>query len=343
LSTAATSSAPKARASACRWRACPSRARADRLSGRERHGLGGRGLGRGPALGRHPKGLASFISDQQGVPGRFNVFDYRGATVIADYGHNPDAIAALVAGVGNMPAKRRSVVISGAGDRRDEDIREQTRILGAAFDSVILYQDACQRGRADGEVLALLRQGLEGATRARQVEEIHGEFTAIDRALEQLQAGDLCLILIDQVQEALAHIQRRVDEARPATAKPGRVPAGKTPARVKNPAATPQPPHWRHAPPEVQSPAQAGLCFQREGFKAASAQQPPARRIVLAPQPCDQLGCRHHRLDGADALPAAPDVLPGLGGAPPPKFILLGSLTGSLSGSSPAARIEWAR
>ena len=167
------------------------------------------------------KGLASFISDQMGVPGRFNVFDYRGATVIADYGHNPDAIAALVAGVENMPSKRRSVVISGAGDRRDQDIRDQTRILGTAFDSVILYQDACQRGRADGEVLALLRQGLEGATRARQVDEIHGEFIAIDRALEQLHAGDLCLILIDQVEEALAHIRKRVDEARPA-AKPAR-------------------------------------------------------------------------------------------------------------------------
>jgi cyanophycin synthetase len=75
------------------------------------------------------KGLASFISDLHGVPGRFNVFDYRGATVIADYGHNPDAIAALVAGVGNMAAQKRSVVISGAGDRRDEDIRGQTRLL----------------------------------------------------------------------------------------------------------------------------------------------------------------------------------------------------------------------
>jgi cyanophycin synthetase len=29
-----------------------------------------------------------------------------------------------------MPAKRRSVVISGAGDRRDDDIRQQTEILG---------------------------------------------------------------------------------------------------------------------------------------------------------------------------------------------------------------------
>ncbi|MFT4195385.1 cyanophycin synthetase [Ottowia sp.] len=165
------------------------------------------------------KGLATFISDQHGVPGRFNVFDYRGATLIADYGHNPDAIAALAASVENMPARRRSVVISGAGDRRDQDIREQTRILGGAFDEVILYQDACQRGRADGEVLALLRQGLEGARRTRHVEEIQGEFAAIDRALARLKAGDLCLILIDQVEEALAHIQQRVSETAPVALK----------------------------------------------------------------------------------------------------------------------------
>jgi hypothetical protein len=94
--------------------------------------------------------------------------DYRGATLIADYGHNPDAMRALVAAVAAMPAKRRSVVISGAGDRRDEDIREQTQILGTAFDEVILYQDACQRGREDGEVMGLLRQGLNGASRTSQ-------------------------------------------------------------------------------------------------------------------------------------------------------------------------------
>ena len=173
------------------------------------------------------KGLSTFVSDQRDAPGRFNVFDYRGATLIADYGHNPDAIAALIAGVQNMPARRRSVVISGAGDRRDEDIREQTRMLGAAFDEVILYQDACQRGRADGEVLALLRQGLQNASRARRVEEIHGEFTAIDHALGRLQAGDLCLILIDQVEQALAHIQQRVTQAAPAptTRRPHAPPA----------------------------------------------------------------------------------------------------------------------
>jgi cyanophycin synthetase len=156
--------------------------------------------------------LASFVNDAQTAPGRFNLFDYRGATLIADYGHNPDAILALVAAIENMPAKRRFVVISGAGDRRDVDIRRQTEILGDAFDEVILYQDQCQRGRADGEVLALLRQGLAHARRANAVDEIRGEFAAIDNALARLQSGDLCLILIDQVDEALAHIARRVAE-----------------------------------------------------------------------------------------------------------------------------------
>jgi cyanophycin synthetase len=156
------------------------------------------------------RGLATFVNDAQTAPGRFNVFDYKGATLIADYGHNPDAIQALCNAVQTMPAKRRMVVISGAGDRRDEDIRKQTQILGGVFDEVILYQDQCQRGREDGEVLALLREGLQGATRASAIDEIRGEFLAIDTSLSRLQAGDLCLILVDQVDEALAHIASRV-------------------------------------------------------------------------------------------------------------------------------------
>jgi cyanophycin synthetase len=149
------------------------------------------------------------VNDAQTAPGRFNVFSYRGATLIADYGHNPDAIQALVDAIDNLPSSRgskRSVVISGAGDRRDEDIRQQTEILGNAFDRVVLYQDQCQRGRADGEVLALLQEGLKNAKRTSEVREIRGEFLAIDSALAELQAGDLCLILIDQIEEALEHL-----------------------------------------------------------------------------------------------------------------------------------------
>ena len=157
------------------------------------------------------RGMASFRTDVGNAPGRFNLMNHRGATVIADYGHNPDAMRALVSAVDAIPGERRMVVISGAGDRRDEDIREQTQILGAAFDEVILYEDACQRGRAPGEVVGLLREGLAGASRTRRIDTIQGEFVAIDTALERLQKGDLCLILIDQVEEALAHLRQRCD------------------------------------------------------------------------------------------------------------------------------------
>ena len=156
------------------------------------------------------EGLASFVSDANTVPGRFNLFKHKGATIIADYGHNPDAILALSETICSMPAKQRMVVISGAGDRRDEDLRRQTEILGQSFDHVILYEDQCQRGRADGEVIAIMRDGLSASKQVKKIEEFRGEFLAIDKALEQVQAGDICLILVDQVDEALAHINGRV-------------------------------------------------------------------------------------------------------------------------------------
>jgi cyanophycin synthetase len=156
------------------------------------------------------RGLAAFSNDSDNALGRFNLFKFRGATVIADYGHNPDAMVALVQAVEAMPATRRAVVISGAGDRRDQDIRQQTELLGNAFDEVVLFEDQCQRGRSDGEVIALLREGLSKATRTSTTSEIRGEFLAIDTAMDKLKDGDLCLILVDQVEEAMAHIAKRV-------------------------------------------------------------------------------------------------------------------------------------
>jgi cyanophycin synthetase len=157
-------------------------------------------------------GLAGFSNDNDNAAGRFNLFKHRGATVIADYGHNPDAMLALVSAVEAIPATRRSVVISGAGDRRDQDIRQQTEILGDAFDEVVLFEDQCQRGRQDGEVISLLREGLANAKRTTSTAEIRGEFLAIDTAMDKLQQGELCLILVDQVQEAMAYIVQKIQK-----------------------------------------------------------------------------------------------------------------------------------
>ena len=77
----------------------------------------------------------------------------------------------------------------------------------------MLHGDTRRAARGeDGDVLALLREGLAKAQRAQKVDEIRGEFVAIDTALDRLQPGDLCLVLVDQVEEALAHLAKRCAE-----------------------------------------------------------------------------------------------------------------------------------
>ena len=56
-------------------------------------------------------------------------------------------------------------------------------------------------------------QTAAGATRTTHTEEVRGEFAAIDTALARLQPGDLCLVLVDQVEEALAHLALRCGTA----------------------------------------------------------------------------------------------------------------------------------
>jgi cyanophycin synthetase len=109
------------------------------------------------------RGLASFVSDAGSAPGRFNVFEWRGATIIADYGHNPDAIQALVDAVAALPAERRSVVISG-DTLPSESLRRQTQGADILLHEALQpsFKDYAQQIVRNAKVLAdtLTRDGL---------------------------------------------------------------------------------------------------------------------------------------------------------------------------------------
>lgn len=154
-------------------------------------------------------GLRTFTSDIRQVPGRFNVLEHHGATVLADFGHNPSALLALVDSLSEFSSGRRSVVFSADGDRGDESILRQIEIIGSGFDRVILYEEeARMRGRADGEILTLLRQGLANATRTTEIVEANGELGAIQLALDTVRPGELLVVLHDAVEASLAFIQQ---------------------------------------------------------------------------------------------------------------------------------------
>ncbi len=154
--------------------------------------------------------LASFDSDADRVPGRFNVLDHAEATVIVDYAHNPSALEALAKALGAFPPGRRTMVYSAAGDRRDVDIVRQGTILGDGFDRVILYEDGATYDRGEGETLALLRQGLAQGRRVAETIEIRGEFAAVDLALQSLIPGEVVVIGPESIEETLAYVRYKI-------------------------------------------------------------------------------------------------------------------------------------
>jgi cyanophycin synthetase len=163
--------------------------------------------------------LTTFTSDTRTTPGRFNVMHHGGATVITDYGHNPSALLALGEAMAQFPHERRAVVFAAAGDRRDVDIVRQGAIIGDLFDSVVLFEDACNRGRPDGEVVRLLRQGVNEGRRVASVFETRGEERAVARALRDLRPGDLLIIQVDRIESTIAFVQNYL-ENRPTWVEP---------------------------------------------------------------------------------------------------------------------------
>jgi cyanophycin synthetase len=109
-----------------------------------------------------------------------------------------------------LPHERRLIVYTAAGDRRDEDIIRQAELIAQGFDELVLYEDQCTRGRADGEVIRLMREGLQKGTRLRHVDETRGEMIAIEIVLRKMQPGDLVLIQADQVEEAIRFVERHL-------------------------------------------------------------------------------------------------------------------------------------
>jgi cyanophycin synthetase len=153
-------------------------------------------------------GLESFSAQVDKVPARFNVLDVAGATVIIDYGHNPSSLAAILDAINTFPQQMRTAVYSAAGDRRDCDITRQGALLGEAFDRVLLYEDHYLRGRKQGEIIGLLRAGLNGSQRTTDTQAFGTWASAVEAALRLVRPGELLLVQADVVDQAVDYLKK---------------------------------------------------------------------------------------------------------------------------------------
>jgi cyanophycin synthetase len=145
--------------------------------------------------------LATFAGDLHTTPGRFNVLSHGGRTVIVDFAHNVSGLLALVEAARQLEAARRAIVFTVAGDRRDAEIIRMGKILAENFDRVYIYEDSINRGRPAGQIIALLNQGLQAAPPSVNVLQGHGELATVDRALADLQPGELLVVQARQARQ----------------------------------------------------------------------------------------------------------------------------------------------
>ncbi|RYF89000.1 MAG: cyanophycin synthetase, partial [Chitinophagaceae bacterium] len=68
--------------------------------------------------------LMSFVPSSTQTPGRLNFFNFKNFTILADFAHNPAGLQLLCEFVSKLDYPKKIGLISGTGDRRDEDIKE---------------------------------------------------------------------------------------------------------------------------------------------------------------------------------------------------------------------------
>jgi len=148
--------------------------------------------------------LQTFLPSPTQTPGRLNLFQFKNFKFLVDFAHNPAGLELLCDFMNKLDGTPKVGIISGTGDRRDDDIRELGRISAKYFDEIIIRQDKHLRGRTAEEMAALLVEGInEGKSKEIPIEIIYNEKEAIMHAYNSAKPGSLITIMCDVVAEAL--------------------------------------------------------------------------------------------------------------------------------------------
>lgn len=159
------------------------------------------------------EGLHSFIPSPSQTPGRLNVFQFKNFKFVVDFAHNPAGLNLLCDFVNKLDSNYRVGIISGTGDRRDEDIREIGRISAKNFDEIIIRQDKNLRGRTSDEIVNLLVEGInEAKTKDIPIEILIKEKDAIMHAYKNAKPGSIITIMCDVIPDALEFITHLKEE-----------------------------------------------------------------------------------------------------------------------------------
>ena len=161
-------------------------------------------------------GLQDFGSNAEDNPGRGNIYDINGIKVLVDFAHNEHSMQAVVKTINQLPAKRKIVVFSHAGDRSDAEIRSLTLAV-TNLDAtlyVVTELERYLRGRRKGEISKIVGNYLQQqAIHPEKIQYAAAPLEGAKIAMDFAQSGDVILLFIladrEQVHEYLTGCGRQ--------------------------------------------------------------------------------------------------------------------------------------
>ncbi len=158
--------------------------------------------------------LETFIPSAAQTPGRMNIFQFKDYRVMIDFAHNPDGFRGIKEFLANIDSPSKIGIITGTGDRRDEDIRELGKLSAEMFDHIIIRQDKFLRGRQADDIVNLLVEGIKSVDAKKSYEYIPKEVEALNHAFTLAKPGSFITALSDVIDNAIEVVQSYLDKER---------------------------------------------------------------------------------------------------------------------------------
>lgn len=158
--------------------------------------------------------LETFIPSASQTPGRMNIFDFKDYKVMIDFAHNADGFRGIKEFLSTIESPYKIGIITGTGDRRDDDIRDLGRISAEMFDHIIIRQDKFLRGREAQEIVDLLVQGIHEVNPKQSYEYIPKEIEALKHAFSIAKPGTFITALSDVIDNAIDVVHSYLDKER---------------------------------------------------------------------------------------------------------------------------------
>ncbi|MGY3055033.1 cyanophycin synthetase [Pedobacter sp. UYEF25] len=155
--------------------------------------------------------LETFIPSAAHTPGRMNVFRFKDFNILVDFAHNPDGFLGVKSYLQSVEATKHIGIISGTGDRRDEDIRETARISAQMFDRIYICQEKYMRGREQQELIDLLTEGIKEVNPDKEIIIINNSKQCLEQATDHAEKGAYITILSNTIDNVIQKVTEYLD------------------------------------------------------------------------------------------------------------------------------------